>query len=413
MGDGFDRLDRRIFLTSTGQAAAVLATWEFARLAAVAADLPKDLRITRIVAFDLPLKRSKVAGRNARLDVHGDRSADGMWRIYTNQGIEGLGACRADRKTADSLIGKDPFAFYRQNARRMTGPLGNGTMPLWDLAGKALKTPAYKLLGGAGQEKVPVYDGSIYFADLLPQYADRWQDRFKEEIDLGRRLGHVAFKIKIGRGNKWMPRAAGDDRDVDVVQLIRRHAGPDAILGVDANNGYDLTIARRFIDRTADAKLAFVEELFEETVDDCLALKRHIAEKGLKTLVADGETQSKLDPFKPLVAARAVDVLQGDMKHFGFEGILDEAEMGRPQGVLVAPHNWGSLIGYYMQLHVGRAITNFYRAEHDPLSTDVLRAEGYSIKDGLATIPDTDGFGLAVDDVKFAAQVKIRFDARG
>ena len=67
----------------------------------------------------------------------------------------------------------------------MTGPLGNGTMPLWDLAGKSLRTPAYKLLGGAGQEKVPVYDGSIYFADLLPQYADRWQDRFKEEIDMG------------------------------------------------------------------------------------------------------------------------------------------------------------------------------------------------------------------------------------
>jgi L-alanine-DL-glutamate epimerase-like enolase superfamily enzyme len=403
---------RRAFLRRGAAAAAAVSTGHFARFAAVAADLPKDLRITRIVAFDLPLKRSKVAGRNARLDVHGDRSSDGMWRVYTNHGIEGLGACRADRKTAASLIGKDPFEFYRQDRRRMTGPLGNGTMPLWDLAGKALKAPAYKLLGGAGEEKVPVYDGSIYFADLLPQYADRWRDRFKEEIDMGRRIGHVAFKIKIGRGNKWMPRAAGDDRDVEVIETIRAHAPADAILGVDANNGYNLNIAKRFIDRTKDSKLAFVEELFEETVDDCLALKRHIAERGLETLVADGETQSRLDPFKPLVAAKAVDVLQGDMKHFGFEGILDEAEMGRPQGVLVAPHNWGSLIGYYMQLHVGRAITNFYRAEHDPLSTDVLVADGYSIKEGVASVPDAPGFGLSLDEAKFAGGVKIRFDVR-
>jgi L-alanine-DL-glutamate epimerase-like enolase superfamily enzyme len=403
-------LCRRTFLRSATPAAAAFAGWEFARFRAVAADLPKDLRITRIVGFDLPLKRSKVAGKNARLDVHGDRSADAMWRVFTNQGLEGIGACRADRKTAASLIGKDPFEFYRQDRRRMTGPLGNGTMPLWDLAGKALKTPAYKLLGGAGQEKVPVYDGSIYFADLLPQYADRWRDRFKEEIDMGRRIGHVAFKIKIGRGNKWMPRTEGDDRDVEIVQLIRGHAGPDAILGVDANNGYNLDIARRFIDRTKDAKLAFVEELFEETVDDCLALKRHIAKRGLKTLLADGETQSRLDPFKPLIAAKAIDVLQGDMKHFGFEGILDEAEMGRPNGIIVAPHNWGSLIGYYMQLHVGRAITNFYRAEHDPLATDVLVAEGYAIKDGLATVPDAPGFGLSLVDAKFADGVKLRFD---
>jgi L-alanine-DL-glutamate epimerase-like enolase superfamily enzyme len=140
-------------------------------------------------------------------------------------------------------------------------------------------------------------------------------------------------------------------------------------------------------------------------------LKQHIADKKLKTLLADGETQNKLDPFKPLVEARAVDVLQGDMKHFGFEGILDEADMAAPQAILVAPHNWGSLIGYYMQLHVGRAIKNFYRAEHDPLSTDVLIAEGYSIKNGEATVPDAPGFGLAFDEQKFA-DVKPKFDVK-
>ena len=169
-----------------------------------------------------------------------------------------------------------------------------------------------------------------------------------------------------------------------------------------------------FIDRTADANLAFVEELFEETVDECLALKRHIAEQRLEDAVGrrrnavDGSTCSSRSS-RP----RRSTCCKGDMKHFGFEGILDEAEMGRPQGVLVAPHNWGSLIGYYMQLHVGRAITNFYRAEHDPLSTDVLVADGYAIKDGAATVPDSAGFGLTLDEAKFAGGVKMRFDARG
>ncbi len=375
-------------------------------------ELPKDVRITRAVGFDLPSRRLKVAGRNARLDVHGDRATDRMLRLYTNTGVEAVGNCRAEKDAVAKLLGKDPFDFYRRDDRQMTGPLGVGTMPLWDLVGKLLEKPAYELLGGAGPERVPVYDGSIYFADLLPQYADRWQDRFREEIDMGRKLGHRAFKIKIGRGHKWMPREEGDARDVAVVKLIREHAGPDVLIGVDANNGYDLAGAKRFLERSGAADLAFVEELFPETVEDCLALKEFMKANGWKTLLADGETQGTIEVFKPFIDARAIDVFQADMNRFGFEGILTEAAWAREKDLLVAPHNWGSLIGYYMQLHVGRAIKNLYRAEHDPLETRVLRADGYERKDGLSSVPGAPGFGLSIDEKAFASEVKVLFDLR-
>ena len=75
--------------------------------------------------------------------------------------------------------------------------------------------------------------------------------------------------------------------------------------------------------------------------------------------------------------------------------------MARPRGILIAPHNWGSLLGFYLQLHVGMAVPNFYRAENDPLTTDVLIAEGYRIRDGLCSVPDAPGFGhgLSLDDI--------------
>jgi L-alanine-DL-glutamate epimerase-like enolase superfamily enzyme len=395
-------MHRRAFLA----AAAGAALAPFVR----SADLPKDVRVTRAVGFDLPCKRSKVAGRNARLDVHGDRATDRMVRLSTNAGVEGLGNCRADEKAVAKLIGTDPFALYRRDDRAFTGPLGAGTMPLWDLAGKLLKKPAHELLGGAGPKEVPVYDGSVYFQDLLPEHAERWRDRFREEIDMGLKIGHRAFKIKVGRGSKWMKREEGDARDVEVVTLIRKHAGKDVVLGVDANNGYDLAGAKRFMERAGDQDLAFVEELFPEVVEECLELKKFMKEKGWKTLLADGETQGELDVFKPFIAAKAIDVYQGDMNRFGFEGILTEAAWAKEQGLLVAPHNWGSLVGYYMQLHVGRAVTNFYRAEHDPLTSGVLVAEGYERKDGKTTVPDAPGFGLSLDEKAFAAEAKVRFD---
>jgi L-alanine-DL-glutamate epimerase-like enolase superfamily enzyme len=375
-----------------------------------AQDVPRDVRVTRAVGFDLVSQRSKVAGKNARLDVHGDRATDRMLRVYTNTGLEGIGNCRAEKEAAAQLIGKDPFEFYRRDARKFTGPLRAGTMPLWDLLGKLLKKPAYELMGGAGTEKVPVYDGSIYFADLLPQYAGRWQERFREEIDMGLAIGHRAFKIKIGRGSRWMPRDEGDARDVEVVRLIRQHAGKDVLLGVDANNGYDLAGAKRFLHDVADTKLAFVEELFPETVEECLALKQFIRERGGTTLLADGETQSELESFKPFIARQAIDIYQGDMNHFGIDGILTEAAWAAAEKLLVAPHNWGSLGGYFQQLHVGRAITNFYRAEHDPLSNKVLIADGYGRKEGRATVPNAPGFGLRIDEDAFARDVKILFD---
>jgi L-alanine-DL-glutamate epimerase-like enolase superfamily enzyme len=369
------------------------------------------IRITRIVGFELPTRRSKVAGKNSRLDVHGDRSADRMVRLYTNTGLEGLGNCRADEAALSKLVGQALRDFYVPNQPAMT-VLGNGTMPLWDLAGKALGKPVYELLGGQGAEQVKVYDGSIYFADLLPQYVERPLDRFKAEIDMGLAIGHRAFKIKIGRGAKWMDRRAGDERDIAVLKTIRAHGGPDLVLGVDANNGYDLAGTKRLLDALPDFQFAFVEEMFHEQVDQCLDLKAFIRERGWQTLLADGETQSELSAFTPFIESRSIDVLQGDMNHFGFEGILTEANWAGPAGIQIAPHNWGSLIGFYMQLHIGRAVPNFYLAEHDPLSTELLIADGYEIKDGMCSVPAAPGFGLALDENKFQSQVRVRFDLK-
>jgi len=377
-----------------------------------AKDFPRDVKIIRVVSFDLVSKRSKLVGKNSRLDVHGDRATDRMVRLFTNAGIEGIGNCRASKETLASLLGKNPFDFYNSQERRMSSPLGAGTMPLWDLAGKVLKKPVYELLGGAGPKRVPVYDGSIYFSDLLPQYADRPLDRFKEEIDMGIERGHRAFKVKIGRGAKWMPREAGGARDIEVLKTIRQHAGSEIVVGLDANDGYDLERTKRLLENLPDHNFAWLEEMFPETVGECLELKKFIAQHGWKTLLADGETQGNLEAYKPFIAARAIDIFQGDMNRFGFEGILTEAAWAKPQGLMVAPHNWGSLVGFYMQLHVGRAITNLYRAENDPLASDVLIAEGYDIRDGTASVPEAPGFGLKIVEDKFAATARVNFDLK-
>jgi len=398
-------MNRRDFLKAAG-GAVLMPAWAWA------ADIPPDIKVTRIVAFDLLSTRPKLVGKNSRRGIHGRQATDRMVRLFTNAGIEGIGNCRASKEALAQLLGKNPFDFYRRAERRFNGPLGAGTMPLWDIAGKVLGRAVYELLGGAGPKKVPVYDGSIYFSDLLEQYSTSWRDRFREEIDIGLAAGHRAFKVKIGRGAKWMPSAEGYARDVEVLRVIRKHAGAKILIGVDANNGYDPASTRKLLAEAGDLNLAFVEEMFPEDVEQYLSLKDFLQAHGLETLIADGETQGNLDAYKPFIEARAIDVFQGDMRRFGFEGILTEAAWCKPKGLRVAPHNWGSLVGFYMQLHVGRAITNFYRAEHDPLSNPVLIADGYKIREGYARVPDAPGFGLRINEKKFASDARIRFDLR-
>ena len=65
---------------------------------------------------------------------------------------------------------------------------------------------------------------------------------------------------------------------------------------------------------------AFFEEPFPEQVKQCLELKQCVAERGWKTLLADGEGQRELTAYRPFVEAKALDVLQGDMSFFGIEG---------------------------------------------------------------------------------------------
>jgi L-alanine-DL-glutamate epimerase-like enolase superfamily enzyme len=208
-----------------------------------------------------------------------------------------------------------------------------------------------------------------------------------------------------------MNREAGDARDVKVVRMIRKHAGNDVHLGVDANNGYDLVIAKRFLERVGDVRLDFIEEPFPEQVGPCLELKEFIAERGWKTMLADGEGQDDVEAYRPFVEAKALDMLQGDMYGLGIEGILAEAAMAEPQGILVAPHNWSSLLSLFMQVHIGLVVPNFYRAEVDPVQSDILIYDGYQIKDGCCSVPDAPGFGLAIDENKFG-RVRVNSDLR-
>ena len=402
-------MTRRKFLTSAAVSAAALAAT--GPLLAAVEDVG-DATITAATGYRVRFHRPKMIGKNSRLDVHGDGGTETFLRLQTDRGASGVGWCPANKEQAARLLGTRVGDRFRPTQNDFEIPFERGDAPLWDLLGKLRGEPAWKMLGGNGPETVGVYDGSIYFADLLPDHENDWRDQFKREIDMGRAAGHKAFKVKIGRGAKWMDRAAGDRRDLEVLRVIRDHGGPDLVIGVDANNGYAPETAIAFMRQAGGLDIAFTEEMFPETVADCGALKTFYKEQKLDTLVADGETQSELAPYKPLVDARVIDIVQGDIRHFGFGGVLRMADMARGGGARIAPHNWGSIAGFYMMMQVGRAVDNFYRAEKDCGTTPALVADGVTIKDGRASVSDAPGLGLELVPENAPEDVEVLYEVR-
>ncbi len=410
-------MNRRHFLAALGAAQIAASSGRVS-----AATSKPAARITRIRLSTLQGRFQKFVAMNAYDRVpKGHTYEHTLIRIETDQGLEGIGAgtyAMADASYAASLkalIGANPLDVYKFDQGRIVGrsPAFAGLLakhrhldgPLYDLVGKMMNKPAWQLIGDSVREKVPVYDGTLYFSDVW--FKDRGVKAVVEECEEAVKSGYRGVKIKAGRGDKWMPRKAGDDRDIEVVHAVRSAIGPDTLFMVDPNYGYkgQFDAAWRFLSETRDAKLYWMEEIFPETVPDYTKMRQKMNESGMKTLIAAGEHMRDIHGFDPyLKPARLMDVLQLDIRQGGF---LDNAELGRnaaAAGSVSIPHNWGSQIGTIMGLHLSRAVQSVPMAESDRSTCDVLQTGDYVFRDGTVAVPSKPGLAIGIDESVYKAK---------
>ena len=114
-------MDRRTFLQAS---AALLGSAAIAPAQApVRTDDLKKFKITRVTGFTHTCPRPKMAGKNARLDVHGRQTRDAVLRVATDQGVEGVGEGRATPEVARRLLGRTLDEFWKPGVG-VESPLG-------------------------------------------------------------------------------------------------------------------------------------------------------------------------------------------------------------------------------------------------------------------------------------------------
>jgi D-galactarolactone cycloisomerase len=206
---------------------------------------------------------------------------------------------------------------------------------LWDIAGRYLKLPLYKLLGGAFRQSI-----SVYGYGMMLQRIPELEKSFAGESIRIVEAGYKAIKMKIGLGAR---------RDIQLVKAVREAIGPDILLMTDANHAY-----------TAREAIPLGRELehldvfwFEEPV----APEDHQGYRDVCTAldlpVAGGEAEFTRWGFRYIIANRCVDVLQPET--CGLGGITEYSKvlaLAHAYFIPVVNHVWGSAVAVATNLHL-------------------------------------------------------------
>jgi L-alanine-DL-glutamate epimerase-like enolase superfamily enzyme len=363
-------------------------------------------RLTQIEKGYLSGIRPRNHGRNARLPEHGREVHEPFARLRFEDGSSGFGFSPVTEGEAKALLGKtlDTLVSVENGVHARARSI---EFPLWDTLGQRAGQPVYRLLnpGQNAPFSAPCYDTSFYFDDFHldddAAGAALMAGLVREDYE----RGHRAFKLKIGRGALHMPLLEGTHRDIAVIQAVRTAIGPDAVLMIDANNGYNVNIAKWVLTETADCTIYWLEEPFHEDPVLYEQLQRWLRDQHLSILTADGEGQAAPD-LLDWARDGLVNVIQYSLVHYGLGAWLKTGHQLDEWGVKSAPHNYASPFGNYASCHLAAALKHFAFVEWDTVNMEGLIADGYRLHEGRIEVPDTPGFGLRPDEALFEKSVK-------
>ncbi len=345
-----------------------------------------------------------------------DRRQAALCVISTDAGIQGAGeafyfggpATIVARIMTEGfgplLIGRDPLdtSVIWDGLYNWTRDQGQKGVPisaisaidiaLWDIKGKALGLPVYRLLGGAYRTRARVYATGLYEPQGVPSVTEA----LVEEALGYKAAGFCGMKLKVG----YDPAT-----DLRYIKAIRAAVGEDLHLMVDANHAYNAPEAIRLARAMEPYNITWFEEPVPPEDLDVYAEVR----RGSRVPIAGGECEYTRYGFRELINRRAVDILQPDLCAMGgFSEMLKVISMASAANLPVIPHVWGTAVGLAASLQLFAALPHFperrfpaepffeYDRSPHPFRDGVAH-ERFVMRDGYLDIPDRSGLGVTLD----------------
>lgn len=362
-------------------------------------------KIDRVEAFCLRIPYTAEVHYASTSDKDG---AFVLLRLTTKDGAVGIAECaaRAEQSGGDDiqtvayqvqthfkpmLIGMDPMShdeiLHKMNRiKRCKFAKSLIDNALWDLKGKLLKQPVWRLLGGSTPKPVPI--SSIVFGYTSVKAMAKDAAKAVEE------QGMRGFKVKTWKRSM---------EDVEVMKEIRKAVGPDVFLYADANRVYTPGEARRVFPHMAEHDVRMVEDPCRfVSMSDMVDVARAIP----MPILADGWFETATDVYN-LARLGTIGAVSVKINKTGMTEALQLINFCAMAGLqVVIGTNTESRLGTLPMIHVWSAFkalqsipseTGFYRH----LADDAFDGE-LVYKNGTIEVPDAHGFGGKINEKKLA-----------
>jgi L-rhamnonate dehydratase len=367
-----------------------------ARRPSWAAAAPRGLPMNKYPEFPPFPERSPGIGTAIGAGVSGGT----VWvQATAEDGTWGLGRCGfgepvaalIDYHFAPLLVGRDCFAHEYLNDLMWRSSLRHGAqglnavaqsgidLALWDLKGKLLGQPVYRLLGGPARDRIRCYVTS-------------------DDLDWSLELGFTAFKVT--NPAHYEQGIEGINAVEEKIAKARETVGRNAELMYNPVMCFDVEFTIRLAERLRPYELRWLEEpLIPDDLDGYVQLARAITWIPLAT----GEDHHTRYAFRPLVERRCVAVVQPDLHWCG--GLTEAVRIyhiAEAAGIKTILHGGANAAEGQ---HFSFAFPEVPLAEYHcstpvgvPLA-EVARLPGTPVpKDGYVVPSDAPGFGLEIKE---------------
>ena len=335
-------------------------------------------------------------------------------KVETDEGLTGVSEVRMNNRT-DALvayidgakrrhvIGSDPFntedlyqRLFRDDYGRAGEIVATGISVIeiacWDIIGKALNQPVYRLLGGACRDKIKAYANGWYRVERSPEEFHHAAKRVLEK-------GYRALKFDPFGAGYYELSYEEKLKSVELVEAVRDAVGPDVEILVEMHGRFSPYMAIEISAELEKFQPSWVEEPVPP--DNIAALAK--ASEKINLPVATGERLHNKYEYRELINLQAADILQPDITQTG--GFLETkkiAAMGDMCYMTVAPHNVGGPVSTATALHFAACTTNFKIQEHFNDFSEAWVKEAATgcpeVIDGYFSLPNGPGLGMALNE---------------
>jgi len=337
----------------------------------------------------------------AKATLVGHSVVDLLPALNATSGMKSAGGLNARARTGGGAGPRPTGAAARPAAGNFTSvpSRSGGSWPdykaaaadicLWDILGKAVDRPIYKLLGGR-KDRMMAYASSQH----LPSIEDYVPDAMK-----AKEQGYRGYKIHPGSGQHQngppIPSYVGH---MEEIKELRKALGDEYVLAhdpVQAYNRYEALKVGRLLDELD--YLWFEDPIRTTDIDGLVELANR-----LDVPLHVGEFLASISDFAEYIRRGAVDVVRLIADNVGgISGSMRVGLLADAFGLECTPHNWGNVLDLAVHFHLELALPNAYWFEMPhpaeyadrPYHRDKFRID----KDGYILAPTAPGLGYPFD----------------